>query len=231
MSRRNRGAYTVAPPNVAVFLRQHTGMTQAQFADECGLKTIDISKVERGIYKMQLWKIQKLANYLSIPIDAILHNRFDQAVTGLRTLAVMNQTARSALRTAQMSRVENGQQGEDLVVEWEREKLAGTIYANAVDGNYASDPAYGFDVLSFTRAGELLYLEVKASAEKEEAPFFMSAHEKAFMEYCHRTGARYELHQILDVRGTPRRIVYTLEDLMNCTFTPNEYLVKMENNR
>ena len=220
---------TVAPAeNVITFLRMHYGLTQQQLAESCGLNVMDVGKLERKEYAIQLRKLQALASYLQVPLDAIIHDRFDLALASLHTAPVIDLASKLKLQSTQLKRLDNGLRGEELVLAKERRKLAGTPYENAVDPHYALDPGFGFDLLSFTREGELLYIEVKTTSDKAEAPFFMSANERAFMEFCMETGRNYELHRVFDIDGKPKRVIYTLEDLLHFQFTPHDYLVTKE---
>lgn len=226
MSRRKKAHAQLAAENVVVFLRMHHGMTQLALANACGLSPMDISKIERKDHGIQLRKLLKLASFLSVPLDAIIHDRFDLILPTLHAAPVLDKVKRGFLKKAQAKRLDNGLRGEELVLGWERTKLAGTVYENAVDPNYALDPAFGFDLLSFTPGGQLLFIEVKATSDKDNTPFYMSANEKAFMELCLATGRNYELHRIYDLDGIPQRIIYTPKELSHFQFIPNDYLVK-----
>ena len=138
----------------------------------------------------------------------------------------MDEEKRDTFKKVHAKRLDNGLRGEVLVLRHEREKLAGTPYENAVDPNYALDPGFGFDLLSFTPDGKPLYIEVKATSDTGNTPFFMTANEKDFMELCRDTGRNYELHRIYDLDGTPKRIIYTPKELSRFQFIPNDYLVK-----
>ena len=207
----------------------HYGLTQQQLADACGLKVIDVGKLERKEYGIQLSKLRTLAAHLRVPLDAIIHDRLDLALASLHTAPVLDHASKRKLRSRQLKRLDNGLRGEELVLAEERRKLAGTPYENAVDPHYALDPSFGFDLLSFTPDGQRLYIEVKTTSDKKNAPFFMSASEKAFMEFCHATGRNYELHRLFDIDGKPRRVIYTAKDLLTFRFTPHDYLVTKEN--
>ena len=216
----------VAPAeNIITFLRMHYGLTQQQFADACGLKVIDVGKLERKEYGIQLSKLRTLAAHLHVSLDAIIHDRLDLALESLHTAPVIDHASKLKLQNTQLKRLDNGLRGEELVLAEERRKLAGTPYDNAVDPHYALDPSFGFDLLSFTPDGKPLYIEVKSTAEKTDTPFYMSAGEKAFMEFCHETGRNYEVHRVFDIDGKPKRVIYTLKDLLYFRYTPHTYLV------
>ncbi len=219
----------VAPAeNVITFLRVHYGLTQQQLAEACGLNVMDVGKLERKEYGIQLIKLQTLASHLHVPLDVIIHDRMDQALASLHTAPVIDHASKIKLRNTQLKRLDNGLRGEELVLAKERKKLAGTPYENAVDPHFALDPSFGFDLLSFTPDGNQLYIEVKTTSDKKNTPFFISASEKAFMEFCHKTGRRYELHRVFDIDRTPKRVIYTSEDLLHFRYTPHDYLVTKE---
>ena len=203
----------------------HYGLTQQQLADACGLKVIDVGKLERKEYGIQLSKLRTLAAHLHVSLDAIIHDRLDLALESLHTAPVIDHASKLKLQNTQLKRLDNGLRGEELVLAEERRKLAGTPYDNAVDPHYALDPSFGFDLLSFTPDGKPLYIEVKSTAEKTDTPFYMSAGEKAFMEFCHETGRNYEVHRVFDIDGKPKRVIYTLKDLLSFRYTPHTYLV------
>ena len=225
MHRRKKSCQATAPYNVLTFLRMHYGLTQAKLAKKCRLSIMDVGRVERKQFSIQLWKIQKLAAFFRVPINALINDRFDLAIPSLRSRAVIKASAKRAVRRKQMKRVDNGMRGEEFVLRSELKKLEGTIYANAVDPHYSLDPVYGFDLLSFTQAGELLYIEVKTTSDDEEAPFYMSANEKAFMENCYDAGLHYELHRVYDINGQPKQVIYSLDDLRQFQYTTHDYIV------
>ena len=152
----------------------------------------------------------------------------DQALASLHTAPVIDHASKIKLRNTQLKRLDNGLRGEELVLAKERKKLAGTPYENAVDPHFALDLSFGFDLLSFTPDGNQLYIEVKTTSDKKNTPFFISASEKAFMEFCHKTGRRYELHRVFDIDRNPKRVIYTSEDLLHFRYTPHDYLVTKE---
>lgn len=159
---------SVAPAeNIITFLRMHHGLTQQQLADSCGLKVMDVGKLERKEYGIQLGKLQTLASHLHVPLDAIIHDRLDLVLASLHTAPVIDRASKRKLRSTQLKRLDVGLRGEELVLAEERRKLAGTPYENAVDPHYALDPGFGFDLLSFRPDGQRLYIEVKTTSDKK----------------------------------------------------------------
>ena len=228
MARPKKNLAVAPAENVITFLRVHYGLTQQQLAEACGLNVMDVGKLERKEYGIQLIKLQTLASHLHVLLDVIIHDRMDQALASLHTAPVIDHASKIKLRNTQLKRLDNGLRGEELVLAKERKKLAGTPYENAVDPHFALDPSFGFDLLSFTPDGNQLYIEVKTTSDKKNTPFFISASEKAFMEFCHKTGRRYELHRVFDIDRNPKRVIYTSEDLLHFRYTPHDYLVTKE---
>lgn len=229
MARPKKNRAVAPAENVITFLRMHYGMTQQQLADACGLHVMDVGKLERKEYGIQLGKLQTLASHLQVPLDAIVHDRMELAIASLHTAPVIDHASKIRLCNTQLKRLDNGLRGEEFVLAKERKRLAGTPYENAVDPHYALDPSFGFDLLSFTPDGNRIYIEVKTTSDKKNTPFFMSANERAFMEFCAETGRSYELHRVFDIDRKPRRVIYTLEDLLHFRYTPHDYLVTKEN--
>lgn len=77
MSRRKKASAQLATENVTVFLRRKQHLTQQELGKVCGLTVMDIGKIERKDYGIQLQKLQKLADYFAVPLDAIISNRFE----------------------------------------------------------------------------------------------------------------------------------------------------------
>ena len=98
--------------------------------------------------------------------------------------------------------------------------------------NYAGEERAGFDILSFTEAGEWIYIEVKASKGGMNEPFYMSAAEYLFLQNCLHDGVRYELHRVCFVNDpvNRERIIYSARDVLekfdcqisNYQFTPKK---------
>ena len=64
-------AYLVAE-SIVVFLRMRRGLTQQALAEACGISPMDVSKIERKDYGIQLWKLQQLAAFLGVALEVIV---------------------------------------------------------------------------------------------------------------------------------------------------------------
>lgn len=82
-------------------------------------------------------------------------------------------------------RTEIGAKGEEFVYEREREYVK-TFDPLSVDRvihlSTKQGDGFGYDISSINEKGESVYIEVKTTTGKEEAPFYMSINEKAFFE-------------------------------------------------
>lgn len=100
-----------------------------------------------------------------------------------------------------------GSLGERLVLEMEKENLAGTEYADQVE---KQKDGVGYDILSFTRKGKEKYIEVKTTESGISTPFFLTSNEVAFMEL---NPEQYTIYRIFEVsRKTESGKYFILEN-------------------
>jgi hypothetical protein len=98
-----------------------------------------------------------------------------------------------------------GRQGEELVVDYEREWLRQNgrpDLADAVRWVAREDGDWlGYDVLSFYLDGGERYIEVKATALGDATPFYISSAELCFAQH---NADRYALYRVYDILRKPR---------------------------
>jgi hypothetical protein len=103
-----------------------------------------------------------------------------------------------------------GAQGEELVLEFERDCLRQhrrPDLANRVRWTARDDgDGLGYDILSFDAQGQQRYIEVKTTALGEQTPFYITSAE---LDFARRHADRYALYRVYDVLGQPR--FYALE--------------------
>ena len=103
-----------------------------------------------------------------------------------------------------------GAQGEELVLGYERDLLrerGRPDLADAVRWTAREDgDGLGYDVLSFDLDGHERYIEVKATANGDGTPFYLSSAE---LDFAQRHADQYALYRVYDVDGEPR--FYALE--------------------
>ena len=209
------------------FVRLSKGMTQHDLARLCNLTANDISRMERGWCGMSVYKMHRVADQLGLTVHELVFNDFATALPKLPR-AVHNPRINQLRRHRYAQQITTGDQGEAYVVELERERLKDTPYAEAVNGSFADDPLSGFDIQSFTEEGTPVYIEVKSTVGEEDAPFYMSAAEEAFLLYCVDNKLTYRLYRVSHIfkRHTPMVSVYSAEDLLELfDFTLDTYIV------
>lgn len=89
--------------------------------------------------------------------------------------------------------IEIGKLGEAFVYETECNKLKGTNYEAKVDNKKALDPSNGYDILSYTRNGKPLYIEVKATTGIQNQ-FYLSNHELQTAKRMKEDGLTYVIY-------------------------------------
>jgi hypothetical protein len=94
--------------------------------------------------------------------------------------------------------MEIGKIGEVYVYEHECKNLRETPYINKVDDTIAGNPANGYDILSFTRDGKPLHIEVKATSGSEDV-FYLSRHEWNTAERMKKEGSTYVVYFVKEI--------------------------------
>ena len=216
------------PNSLLRFLRIRLGQSQQKVANAIGLTANDISRFEHGERGMYIPKALRLASYFGVSIDELLHDRYDGALSKPLPAPKRNTEAQKCMKRRQRLRDKIGRDGEAYVAKLERNKLRGSVYENGVNEGYADDPTAGFDIMSFAPDGTIIYIEVKTTRGKASEPFYITAHERRFMEYCLQNGYRYELHRVHHIGSRKKvgRVIYTAEELMGFHYEPCTYLVK-----
>ncbi|MFC7372450.1 DUF3883 domain-containing protein [Fictibacillus iocasae] len=94
--------------------------------------------------------------------------------------------------------IEIGKLGEAYVYKEESKKLKGTKFLQMIDEKKALVPSNGYDILSFTRDGKPLHIEVKATSGKENV-FYLSRHEWKTAERMKKEGLTYVVYFIKEI--------------------------------
>ena len=94
-----------------------------------------------------------------------------------------------------------GERGEQHVYDQEvsRLKNAGSKYADEVSREPARDPKNGYDIDSFTEAGERIYIEVKTTTGSVDEPFYMTANEREKAKQIKESGGVYQIHRVYNI--------------------------------
>jgi hypothetical protein len=98
-----------------------------------------------------------------------------------------------------------GRQGEELVLDYERDWLRQHGRPELADGvrwtAREDGDGVGYDVSSFDLDGRERYIEVKTTALRAETPFYITTAE---LNFAQRHADRYALYRVYDVLGEPR---------------------------
>ena len=123
-----------------------------------------------------------------------------------------------------------GELGEKFVYEKECSRLSNqeSTYVDMVDASPANNPANGFDILSYTKDGEKIYIEVKTTVDCDNTPFFMSEHEISVAKKILNSGGIYQIHRVYDIMNDDEtQIGYEIYDSLDkLEFTELSYKVK-----
>ena len=217
------------PFSLARYLRTYLGLTQQAVASAAGLSANQVCQFELGRRNMSIGCARRLAAFFKLSIDDLAHDRFAAVLPDLPPRPKRDPSARQRMEKRMKVNDKLGRDGEAYVARLERDKLAGTPFANGVNEACADDPTAGFDIFSFSRDGEPIYIEVKTTAGKADTDFFLSAGELAFLRMCLENGYRYELHRVHNIYSKKHagRIIYSGEELIkDFTFEPAQYAVR-----
>ncbi len=118
-----------------------------------------------------------------------------------------------------------GFDGEQLVISAERKRLeaAGLNELAAKVGKQGDGE--GYDVLSFDEAGNEVHIEVKTTPKTEDEPFYMSAHERAYVDACEETYCLYRVYDFNPATGSGRFFKLTADELKALEFTATGFEV------
>lgn len=210
-----RNGFSKKKESTLRYLRLANGVSREKLAEEVGLQSDTIAAFENGCRWLSLCDMVKLSDFFAVGCSVLLNDDMQEAAASVnRPITYDTPQKRNRLRQAYRKQV--GDKGEEWVAQMERERLAGTPYANSVNPNYANDPDSHFDILSFTPAGECIYVEVKTTAGNDDIPFFMTAAELRFLQQCIDEGKRYELHRVVHATepALRRQFVYSAQELL-----------------
>lgn len=218
----------VTPINIVRYLRVRQGLSQEKLAQRCGVKTLDVSRIERGEKRINHEKFLSLAAFFGTSVDDLAFDRFHGVLQTIDSPPKRNPERQRQREARQRKRDRIGREGEGYVARLEREKLRGTLYQKGVNEAFADDITAGFDIMSFDTDGTKIYIEVKTTSGGMNEPFFLTAREKEVMENCFYNGLRYEIHRVYHMakKKHPCRVIYTAEEMMGFIYEPATYVVK-----
>lgn len=122
--------------------------------------------------------------------------------------------------------IQIGKLGEAFVFEYECKKLAGTSYLYKIDDSKANDPTNGYDILSFTKDGTPLHIEVKATTGSEDR-FYLSSNEYDTAKEMKEKGMTYVIYFVKEVmsKSPVLKKIYEINNNAEYTFKETSYEV------
>jgi len=120
-----------------------------------------------------------------------------------------------------------GKLGEAYVYKHEKKELENTKYADLVDDTPSAYPYMGYDIKSYTKNGEELYIEVKSEAKSKDNDFFLSDAEKRFGEKVLKEGKKYVVYRVHNILSKNENEIW-IEKIDNI-FDNSRYNFKVNN--
>ena len=168
--------------SVVRYMRTRIDLSQTEVCKCSGwnFRPNDISKVERGIFNIQVGKLKKIAEFFDISIDTILKNDFRAILPVLPAdRPERHEKAKSRREIIQKKMDEAGELGEKIVLEMEKERLKPLGLDMFVTADYADDESAGFDIYSFTENAVPMHIEVKSSSGSDRQCFISARYTRS----------------------------------------------------
>ena len=160
--------------HIVTILRYYLGLSQAELSKLSGVSYADINEIENKPDYGCMGKYCKLAEYLCVPVHTIVMN----SILGVPEAFFAKMTPAGYLCTTKSKAGVLGRQGEDRVLQEERERLmpVNQNLAKLVIPCYKQRASRGYDILSYKEDGTPFFIEVKTS-EKEIGCVQLTKHE------------------------------------------------------
>lgn len=120
-----------------------------------------------------------------------------------------------------------GKLGEAYVYKHEKKELGNTKYADLVDDRPSAYPSMGYDIKSYTKNGEELYIEVKSEPKSKDNDFFLSDAEKRFGGKILKEGKKYIVYRVHNILSKDENEIW-IEKIDNI-FDDSRYNFKVNN--
>lgn len=128
----------------------------------------------------------------------------------------------------QESSIKLGNNGEQLVIQSEQERLQKLNKPDLADQVKKVLDGEGYDILSFEENGDLRYIEVKTTVKSKEEPFQMTLNEYVFSKLKRERYFIYRLFDFRVVAGTARYFVLGGKELDKVHFEPIAFEVSLK---
>lgn len=128
----------------------------------------------------------------------------------------------------EMLRKKIGDIGEKYVFEREKTRLLkeNSKYVECLDSSPAKDHQNGYDILSYTRNGIPIYIEVKSTMGDCNTPFYITSNERETAKRIREKGGIYQIHRVYNIGKNIGICIY--EDESKFTYEEELYLVSIK---
>ncbi len=118
-----------------------------------------------------------------------------------------------------------GDEGEKLVMKYERKKLKKSELHKEAELVQKKLDGEGYDILSYDENGEEIHIEVKTTKGGIDEPFYMSENEKVYFEQKSMNYRLYRLYNFKFPTKTAKFYILTADQLDNADFNSLNYEV------
>lgn len=209
-------------------LREYLGYTQKELAVKAGISAADLCDMENFEPYGRTDKYQRVAESLGVTIHALVAN--DCRLVPLSFFEYHKPAPYKA--AASYTNIANGRAGEEFVLEKERERVAefSVVLSKLILPYYKMSRNPGFDILSFTKEGKPIYIEVKTTRADRKNIVLLTQKERDKAEVLFQEGKAYQVHCLSNWNKCNQTYtVYDYEDLREkARMVPTEYMFILE---
>ena len=164
--------------HILTILIDYMGLTQIELAKKAGITPADLNEmINKEPYGM-ITKYQKLAEYLGVTVDCIVNNN----LLGISESFFIKHQAGAYMDVIPTKQALLGREAEEAAFRMEKDRVMSfsPVLSKLVLPYFklrASSP--GYDILSYTSDGSLVFIEVKNATKCNPANFRLTSHEFA----------------------------------------------------
>lgn len=174
-------------------LLDYLGMTQAELSEQTGVTNRELGDMIHKPPFGQITKYRKVADYLGIPVHAIVFND----PYGIPMSFFEQHFPKAYLPPTNTNVALLGRQGEEEVfrMEQERLELISPVLAKLVIPYFKTrKKSPGYDILSYSEDGSPIAIEVKSTPQKDSDSFRLTKHEQETAEKLTNEGTCYKIY-------------------------------------
>lgn len=179
-------------------LLDYLGMTQAELSQKTGVMHRDLGDMIHKPPFGQITKYKKVADYLGIPVHAIVFND----PSGIPLSFFENHSPKAYLPPVNTKVALLGRLGEEEVfrLEQERLQLISPVLAKLVIPYFkARKKSPGYDILSYSEDSSPIAIEVKSTPQKDSDSCRLTKHEQETAEKLTSEGIDYKIYFLTGV--------------------------------